>query len=78
MLVNKNEFEIIKAHLGYQLESDKDLIRIIKNIEERNAKINKRTANAIKERRKENPEYGHSKKEIEDMRKRNAKKSLGI
>lgn len=69
MLVNKKEFEILKLHLGYELESDEELKRVVDNIEERDCKKNEKQAFRTKQMRKENPEYGHSKEEIEYMRR---------
>lgn len=78
MLVNKDEFEIIKSRFSMNWENDEELVRVINNIEERNENIKKRNAESVRKKRLENPEYGHSKEEIEYMRVCNAKRELGI
>jgi hypothetical protein len=75
MLVNNYEYEKLKSAINF--DEHPELLYIVKDIEEREAKRKKYVADKIKSKRKENKEYGHSKEEIERMRN-NVKRKLGI
>lgn len=75
MLVNNDEFEKLKSVINFN--EHPELLYVVKDIEEREAKRKRYVADKVKMKRKQNKEYGHSKKEIERMRE-NAKRKLGI
>ena len=69
MLIKNKEFEMLVK--GIDFEKNPELESIVDEIVKRYEKDNKVRADWIKEKRAQNPEYGHSKEEIEKIRKRN-------
>lgn len=73
MLIRNNEFEQIVKALDF--EKNPELESIVKDIMERTESKKKYFSEYLKSKRAENPEYGHSKKEIEIIKLRKEKKN---
>lgn len=67
MLINNKEFEMLVN--GLDFEKNPELEEIVNTVVARYEKSNRMRADWIKAKRAENPEYGHSKEEIEKIRK---------
>ena len=61
-------YKDLKEVVDYVDDANK-LLDLIKRLQEQRYRDRQKTANAVREKRAKNPEYGRSKPEIERMRK---------
>ena len=73
MLIRNNEFEQIVKALDF--EKNPELKSVVEDVIERAESKKKYFSEYLKSRRAENPNYGHSKKEIEIFKIRKEKKN---